>query len=345
MKSFDAAIVTGATGFIGGHLCKSLAKKGIPVVGIDVKTHDYTQVLPVVDYRIVDLVDDVEGALWNFHNVRDTLGKVAVFALAADMGGMGHISQHPYTVMKNNLAINRTTLHAAEAIGVEHYFFASSVCVYPKLNQMGLGVFNTPQPMEESLAYPASPMDSYGWEKLIAEQLVTMFGEVHSTAISIARFQNTYGPYGTWTGGREKVVAALCRKVAAYKHGYNKVIQVWGDGQQLRTYGYVDDLVEGIWALVNTDYQKPVNIGPSNNDVISVNRLLLHILDIADLRVVDHIQHVSGPEGVRYRGASNRLMDELTGWKPSTPLITGLRQTYGWVEQQVLNHYRHTHSQ
>jgi nucleoside-diphosphate-sugar epimerase len=239
---------------------------------------------------------------------------------------MGFISANHATILHNNALINIHTLEAARISGASHYLFSSSACVYPEHLQSDADAL----PLREDDAYPANPQDAYGWEKLMAERVCLAYTEEHGLETRIARFHNVYGPYGTYDGGREKVPAALCRKVAAVELGGE--IEIWGDGEQTRSFCYVDDCVEGIYRLMQSDYPQPLNLG--TEDVVTVNELAHLIIGLSGKDEVT-LRHVDGPQGVRGRNSDNRRLREVLGWEPSVPLIQGLEPTYRWIEKQV----------
>lgn len=338
MITNKVCVVTGAGGFIGGHLAKRLRQDGNFVVGVDIKEPDYRPFTDVCSAFIYcDLRTDCTDNL--FANIQDLTSvksdEFYVFALAADMGGMGFISCNDAQILRNNLLINLNTIEAARKANVARYFFASSVCVYPEKLQMG----KTPISMQEGYAYPASPQDAYGWEKLTSENLCLTYNQDYGFDVRIARFHNTYGPYGTYYGGREKAPAALCRKAALSKLAGNHpiTITVWGDGEQIRPFIYVNDTVEGIVRLMESDYNKPVNIGPCEDELIKINHMAMMIAGMAGADNPDDVQilHADGPEGVRVRGTNNSLMKHLTGWEPQVKLHDGLYDTYKWIAQQI----------
>jgi GDP-D-mannose 3',5'-epimerase len=244
-----------------------------------------------------------------------------VYQLAADMGGMGFIHSAECEIMRNSALININMIHAAAEAGVKRYFFSSSVCVYP---DMEIGAAE----MDEAGAYPARPDNEYGWEKLYAERMAMAYGRRHDIAVRIARFQNCYGPEGTWQGGREKAPAAICRKVAMAADGGD--VEVWGDGTAVRSYTYVDDMVDGIYRLTQSDLDGPCNIGCP--DYVSVDELVRVVADVAGKRV--RIRHVPGPVGVHSRNFSNARIESL-GWRSQWSLRAGIEMTYPWVAAQV----------
>lgn len=323
-------LVTGAGGFIGGHLCKRLMEDGHHVIGVDKKYPEFRSHSDICnEFKLIDLHHP--------DNIFVLLNKYKpdwVFALAADMGGMGFIAFNDYQILLNNLRINLNTLNAAIYAGVERYFFSSSVCVYPdKMMQDDTWVPD----MQERDAYPAEPSDEYGWEKLTAERILLAAQAEGKIQARIARFQNTYGPYGTWTGGREKAPAALMRKVAESKLRDDDPIsiEVWGDGKATRTFMYIDDCVEGIIRLMYSDCKVPVNLGVK--EVVDINHLASVCHSAAETDKDLKITHVSGPEGHRNRGHSGDLYHSWMGWSPSISLFNGIYETYPWIEEQVRN--------
>jgi GDP-D-mannose 3',5'-epimerase len=314
------ALVCGAGGFIGGHLVQRLKAEGYWVRGVDIKRPEFA--LSAADeFLLLDLRDagQCERAV-----ILNRAGKSEideVYQLAADMGGMGFISYAECEIMRNNALINGNMIHAAATLGVPRYFFSSSVCVY---RDMALG---EPE-LTEQEAYPAQPDNEYGWEKLYAERVALAYGRRYGLAIRIARFQNCYGPDGTWTGGREKAPAAICRKVAEAEDG--GTIEVWGDGSAVRSYTYVDDMVDGIYRLVQSDLEVPVNIG--SPEYVTVAQLVDVVARVAGKRVA--VRYVPGPVGVRSRNFSNARVYSL-GWRPRFSLEAGIGCTYPWVAEQV----------
>ena len=308
------ALVCGAGGFIGGHLVERLRAEGCWVRGVDIKWPEFRP-SAAHEFHIYDLLDagDCGWALGD--------GFDEVYQLAADMGGMGFISTAECEIMRHNALINLNMIHAAAEAVVKRYFFSSSVCVY---RDMAVGE----PPMDEDSAYPAHPDNEYGWEKLYAERVAQAYGRRYGMAVRIARFQNTYGPYGTWRGGREKAPAAMCRKVAAAADG--GTVEVWGDGTAVRNYTYVSDLVDGIVRLTRSDEDRPCNIG--SREYVSVDELVRVVADIAGKRVT--IKHVDGPVGVQSRNFSSARIEAL-GWRPQVTLREGIAKTYPWIAAQV----------
>jgi GDP-D-mannose 3',5'-epimerase len=311
-------LVTGAGGFIGHHLVTYLKKRGYWVRGADVKLPEYTAV-DADEFAIADLRLREEA-------LRVMRGIDEVYALAADMGGMGFISSNHGTIFHDNLLMNLNTIEAARVHGAGRYLFSSTACVYPEHLQDHTDVV----PLREDVAYPANPQDAYGWEKLVAERLCLYYAEEFGLETRIVRFHNVYGPYGTYDGGREKVPAALCRKVALAEPG--RSIEVWGDGEQTRSFCHVDDCVEGIHRIMRSGYDAPLNLGTDR--MVSVNQLARIIIDISGKPGIG-IQHVDGPQGVRGRNSDNTRLREVIGWEPRVSLEEGLVPTYRWIEEQV----------
>ena len=311
-------LVTGAGGFIGHHLVTYLKERGYWVRGVDLKEPEYTPI-DADEFQIGDLrrretaIEAVEGV-------------DQVFALAADMGGMGFISSHHAEILHNNALINLHTLEAARTAGVTRYLYSSSACIYPDYLQTKTDV----RPLREEDAYPADPQDAYGWEKLITEKLCQYYASDYGMTTRIVRFHNIFGPLGTWDGGREKAPAALCRKIAMVEDGGE--IEIWGDGEQTRSFCYIDDCVEGIYRLMQSDYGEPLNLGTDR--MVSINELARIILDISGRRDVA-VRHVEGPQGVRGRNSDNTRLREVLGWEPAISLEDGLATTYQWIDAQV----------
>ncbi len=314
------ALVCGAGGFIGGHLVTRLKQEDYWVRGVDIKMHEF---------RPTDADEFILGDLRDQQFCRQVLDQPfdEVYQLAADMGGAGYIftGEHDSEVMHNSATINLNIVDLAARVGVGKLFYSSSACIYPAYNQTDP---NNPKCSEDS-AYPAAPDSEYGWEKLFSERMYLAYHRNHGLQVRIARFHNIFGPYGTWTGGREKAPAAFCRKVAETPDGGE--IEMWGDGMQTRSFLYIDECLEGVRRLMDSDFTGPVNIG--SEEMISINGLAEMIMDIAGKRL--SIKHIPGPLGVRGRNSDNRLIREKLGWAPSQPLRQGLEHTYPWIEKQV----------
>lgn len=315
------AVVTGAGGFIGGWLVRTLIDQGARVRAIDVKPLEQWHQLSddaesvVCDLRLADACD------------RALEGAELVYNLAADMGGMGFIENNKAACMLSVL-INTHLLQAAHRHQVRRFFYSSSACVYAEQKQ------RTPEvsPLKEADAYPAQPEDGYGWEKLFSERMCRHFGEDFGLATRVARYHNVYGPNGTWTGGREKAPAAICRKVAeAVVSGRNE-IEIWGDGKQTRSFMYIDDCIEGTLKIMASDIDEPVNLGSS--ELVTINELVDTVEAIAEANLVRRY-NLSAPKGVRGRNSDNALIRERLGWEPSIALYEGLEQTYRWIHDQV----------
>ena len=311
------ALVSGAGGFIAGHLVKRLKKEGFWVRGVDLKRPEFAPTA-ADDFQVRDLRDQrgCDDALALKSEKFD-----AVYQLAADMGGMGFIHSAECEIMRNSALVNINMIHAAAKAGIKRNFFSSSVCIYRDMEP------GEPE-LTEAQAYPALPDNEYGWEKLYAERMAMAFGRRYGMEVRIARFQNCYGPEGTWTGGREKAPAAICRKVAEAAEG--GTIEVWGDGTAIRSYTYVDDMVDGIVRLTESDLVGPANIG--NPEYVSVNQLVQTVADIARKKL--RIKHVEGPVGVQSRNFSNARIESI-GWRARVPLRAGIAKTYPWVKAQV----------
>jgi nucleoside-diphosphate-sugar epimerase len=256
-----------------------------------------------------------------------TSGIDEVYALAADMGGMGFISSHHAEILHNNVLISTHTLEAARRNGVSRYLYTSSACVYPNYRQLETDV----EPLGEDDAYPADPQDAYGWEKLISERLCRHYYDEYGLETRVVRFHNIFGPLGTWEGGREKAPAALSRKIATAKLNGQRRIEIWGDGEQTRSFCYIDDCIVGIYRLMQSSYHDPLNLGQDR--LISINQLADLIAKIAGVRITK--RHVPGPQGVRGRNSDNTRLRQVLRWEPEVTLEEGLARTYEWIERQV----------
>jgi GDP-D-mannose 3',5'-epimerase len=312
-------LVTGAGGFIGHHLVSYLKKKRYWVRGADLKRPEY-EPSAADDFALLDLRRSEDC-------LKATDGIDEVYALAADMGGMGYISAHHAEILRNNSLINIHTLDAARQNGAKRYLYTSSACVYPEYRQNDANVTG----LKESDAYPAQPQDAYGWEKLVTERLCTHYREDFGLETRIVRFHNIFGPLGTWDGGREKAPAALCRKVSVAKLSGNHEIEIWGDGEQTRSFCYIDDCVEGIFRLMRSDYNEPLNLGQDR--LVTVNELADMIATIAKIKITR--KHVAGPQGVRGRNSDNTQLRKVLHWEPQISLEEGLKHTYQWIDRQV----------
>jgi nucleoside-diphosphate-sugar epimerase len=311
--------VTGAAGFIGHHLERHLRRLGCWVRGVDLLDPQYAP-SAAHEHRIADLRHP-DRALAALEGVDE------VYALAADMGGMGYISRFHARILHDNLLIDAHTLEAARRQGVRRLLYASSACVYPE----GRQAEEEAPPLTEDEAYPAQPQDAYGWAKLTGERLCLHYRLDHGLETRVARLHNVYGPEGAWDGGREKAPAALCRKVALARLRGEEEIEVWGDGRQVRTFCYIDDCVEGLHRLMRSPCAEPVNLGSTRR--VAIDELARLVAGVAGVSI--RLRHAPGPQGVRARSPDNTRLREVLGWEPSTPLETGLATTYRWVEEQV----------
>ncbi len=311
------ALVCGAGGFIGGHLVEKLKQNGYWVRGVDLKRHEY---------RDSSADEFVVGDLRDFNVCKQVVTSDIdeIYQLAADMGGAGFVfsGENDADIMHNSALINLQIADLAVKMGVKKLFYSSSACMYPAHNQTDP---NNPKCSEDS-AYPAAPDSEYGWEKLFSERLYLAFARNKKLDVKIARFHNIFGEFGTWDGGREKAPAAFCRKVAQAANG--DVIEMWGDGEQTRSFLYVSECVEAILRLMDSDFSGPVNIG--SEEMVTINQMVEMIKDIAHKPDIT-IKHIDGPLGVRGRNSDNRLIKETLHWAPSQPLVSGLEITYAWI--------------
>ena len=312
-------LVTGAGGFIGSHLVKYLKERGYWVRGVDIKLSEFDETA-ADEFELLDL------------RRRDSCLKAArgvdeVYALAADMGGMGFISAHHAEILYNNSLIDLHTIEAARVNGVRRYLYTSSACIYPEHLQEDANV----TPLREGDAYPAYPQDAYGWEKLISERLCMHYRDDYGLETRTVRFHNIFGEKGTWDGGREKAPAALCRKIAVAKLTGNSEVEIWGDGEQTRSFCYIDDCVEGLYRLMRSNFHEPLNLGQDR--MVSINELADMISVIAGVTITK--KHVDGPQGVRGRNSDNSKLREVLNWEPANSLEEGLKRTYKWIENEV----------
>ena len=319
MTSPRRALVTGAGGFIGHHLVTFLKQQGYWVRGVDLKRPDYSN-SDADDFRLLDLRSEGNCG-------EATYDVDEVYALAADMGGMGYISTHHAQILRNNSLIDLNTIESAYRNGVSCYLYTSSACIYPEYLQGDADV----TPLKEEDAYPAQPQDAYGWEKLFSEQLCRHYREQYGFETRVARFHNIFGPLGTWEGGREKAPAALCRKIAVAKLTGGREVEIWGDGEQTRSFCYIDDCVAGLYRLMHSDHADPLNLGQDR--MVSINELADMVAEAAGVSISK--VHVEGPQGVRGRNSDNTRLRATLGWEPQISLEEGLARTYAWVEAQV----------
>ena len=315
-------VVAGAGGFIGGQLAKVLKEMGHQVRAVDIKPlTQWYQVTPGVENFVLDLKskDNCYQALNGFEEV---------FNLAADMGGMGFIETHKADCMLSVL-INTHLLMAARDLGIQRFFYASSACVYNGEKQT-----DPDNPgLKESDAYPALAEDGYGWEKLFSERMCRHFTEDFGLITRVARFHNVYGPFGTYDGGREKAPAAICRKVIEGELYDKKEIVIWGDGHQTRSFMYIDDCVKGILDIMYSDIQEPINLDSA--EMVSINQLVDYVEEIASHKL-ERTYDLDAPKGVRGRNSDNTLIKQYLGWEPSIPLKEGLKKTYDWIKEQMI---------
>ena len=311
-------LVTGAGGFIGHHLVKRLKEDGHRVRGVDIKTPEYEASL-ADEFIVADLRD--------FKNAAEaTDGMDDVYNLAADMGGIGYITANHASLTRNNTLINSHMLEAARTASVGRYLYTSSACVYPGYRQDKADL----TPLKEEDAMPADPEKGYGWEKLFAEEMTKYYHEDYGLDVRIVRFHNIYGPLGSYDGGKEKAPAAICRKVAMAEDG--STIDVWGDGQQTRSFCYIDDCVEGLVRLMASGFRKPLNLG--TDQVVTIDQLVDTAAEVAGKEIIKR-HDLSKPQGVRGRNSDNDLLKSVLGWEPTIDLRTGVEKTYPWIWKEL----------
>ena len=314
------ALVCGGGGFIGNHLVNRLKSENFWVRAVDLKNPEY-ETSAADDFIIADLRSQ---SIWPTILDRDF---DEVYQLAADMGGAGYLftGEHDADVMHNSATINLNMAYYGSTAGIKKIFYSSSACIYPKYNQLDPA---NPQCSENS-TYPANPDSEYGWEKLFSERLYSAFAKNYGIDIRIARFHNIFGPNGSWNDGKEKAPAAICRKVAEAPEG--GMIEIWGDGKQTRSFLYIDECLEAVRRLMNSEFKGPVNIG--SDEMVTINQLARYVMEIAGKNLT--IRHIPGPTGVRGRNSDNRLIRKKIDWAPTMSLKTGLAETYSWISEQV----------
>jgi len=314
------ALVCGAGGFIGSHLVRRLKREGYWVRGVDLKFPEFAET-EADDFVLGDLRDQrvVDAVVDRRYD--------EVYQLAADMGGAGYIftGEHDADIMHNSATINLGVVDRAHKRNIRRVFYSSSACMYPAYNQEDPDNPNC----KESSAYPAAPDSEYGWEKLFSERLFLAYNRNHGMSNRVARYHNIFGPEGTWMGGKEKAPAAVCRKVAMAAN--NGEIEIWGDGNQTRSFLYIDECIEGTIRLTRSEFEGPVNVG--SDEMVTINQLVEIVADIAGKTL--HKHHVPGPLGVRGRNSHNQLIEDKLGWRPTQSLRKGLEATYAWIETQV----------
>ena len=320
------ALVLGAGGFIGNHLVTRLKNEGYWVRGVDIKYPEYQEKSDADDFVIGDLKDTsvVANVFW----VNDDFtyqGFDEVYQLAADMGGAGYIfsGENDANVMHNSALVNLNVAKRSIETKVGKIFYSSSACMYPEHNQLDPDNPNC----EESSAYPANPDSEYGWDKVFSERLYLAYNRNYGLDVRIARFHNIFGPKGTWTGGKEKAPAAMCRKVLEAESD----IEIWGDGKQTRSFLYIDECLEGVRRLMESDCLEPVNIG--SDEMVTINQLVDIACSIENKKLVKN--HIDGPLGVRGRNSDNKFIKEQIGWSPDYPLAKGIEKTYNWIKTQL----------
>jgi nucleoside-diphosphate-sugar epimerase len=320
MENQTKVLVTGAGGFIGHHLTRYLTERGYWVRGVDIKEPEYEPTI-ANEFKILDLRRS-ESCLEATRDIDE------VYGLAANMGGIGFIENNKAVIIRDNTLINLQSIEAARANGVKRYLYTSSACIYPGYLQKETNL----APLREEDAYPADAEDGYGWEKLYMERVCRHYREDFGLATRVVRFHNIFGPLGTYDGGREKSPAAICRKVALAND--EDTIEVWGDGEQTRSYCYIDDCVEGIHRLMKSDYSEPLNLGQDR--MLSINDLVDIVAGIAEKKISKRYD-VTKPQGVRGRNSDNTRLRQVLGWEPAVSLEDGLKKTYAWIAGQLQN--------
>src|ERR1041384_263807 len=318
MSQATRVLVTGAGGFIGHHLTKYLVQRGYWVRGVDIKEPEY-EPTAADEFQLLDLTEPENCR-------RATEGVDEVYGLAANMGGIGFIENNKAVIVRDNTLINLNSIEAARRNGVKRYLYTSSACIYPGYKQKETDI----SPLREEDAYPADAEDGYGWEKLYMERVCRHYTEDFGLDTRVVRFHNIFGPLGTYDGGREKSPAAICRKIARAADGDD--IEVWGDGEQTRSYCYIDDCVEGIYRLMHSDHREPINLGQDR--MISVNELVDIVANIAGKKIGKRYD-LTKPQGVRGRNSDNTRLREVLKWEPTISLEDGLNVTYAWIEEEV----------
>lgn len=318
-------LVLGGGGFIGGHLSKKLKDDGHFVRAVDIKNHEHFEVHEFCDEFILGDLRDPKFVNDVMSLDEGTFNEV--YQLAADMGGAGYIftGENDANVMHNSAVINLNVLDSAVKLRIKKIFYSSSACMYPEHNQLDPDNPNC----EESSAYPANPDSEYGWEKLFSERLYLAYNRNYGVDVKIARFHNIFGPYGTYIGGKEKAPAAICRKVSEVLDGGE--IEIWGDGKQTRSFLYIDECVDGVLRLMESDFTGPVNIG--SDEMVTINELVDYVTDISGKNI--HVKHITGPTGVRGRNSDNNLIKQKLNWSPTQPLYSGLIKTYEWIDSKI----------